>query len=215
MRTTYNKRLIHYYKLAAAILLTITLFLVSDNAMAQQRLQFKVGYNTGMPIGEFKDFMGKNSFRGFLAELNYPVSERLKVGLGVSYNDYYEKLPRQIYETKDGTISAVVSNSVQTTPIQLKAAYDLTGGYIRPYVGLGLGANLIGFAQYLGEFGERQYSFKPSASADAGINIPFNRETRASGINLGAHFNYLPYKKNGLNNLNNWGIHAAVFFPLK
>ena len=24
---------------------------------AQERLQFKVGYNTGMPIGAFKDFM--------------------------------------------------------------------------------------------------------------------------------------------------------------
>jgi opacity protein-like surface antigen len=184
-------------------------------AQAQERLQFKVGYNTGMPIGSFKDFMGKNSFRGFLGELNYPINNRLKVGLGVSYNDYYEKLPRQTYETKDGTISAVVTNSVQTTPIQLKAYYDLTEGNIRPYAGLGVGGNLIGYAQYLGEFGEKKYSFMPSATAEAGINIPFNKETRASGVNIGAHFNYLPYNKNGLDNLNNWGVHASVFFPLR
>lgn len=186
-----------------------------SRVQAQERLQFKVGYNVGMPIGTFKDFMGKNSFRGFLGELNYPISNRLKVGLGVSYNDYYEKLPRQVYETKDGTISAVVSNSVQTTPIQLKAYYDLTEGNIRPYAGIGLGGNLVGYAQYFGEFGDKKYTFKPSASADVGINIPFNKETRASGFNIGAHFNYLPYNKNGLDNLNNWGVHAAVFFPLK
>lgn len=186
-----------------------------DGLKAQQKLQLKLGYNTGMPIGSFKDFMGKNSFRGYLAELNYPLSDRLKVGLGVSYNDYYEKLPRQLYHTPDGTVSAVVSNSIQTTPIQLKAAYELTAGNIRPYVGVGAGANMVGFSQYYGEFGEKEYSFKPAFSADAGINIPFNKTTRASGINLGAHFNFLPYNKNGLNNLNNWGVHAGVFFPLR
>ena len=183
---------------------------------AQEKLQFKVGYNTGLPLGTFKDFMGKNSFRGFLGELSYPVNDRLKIGLGVAYNDYYEKLPRQIYETKDGTISAAVSNSIQTTPIQVKAYYHLTNNrWIRPYVGVGAGGNLEGYAQYLGEFGERKYSFAPSATAEAGINIPFNKMTRSSGINLGGNFNYLPYNKNGLNNLSNWGIHAAVFFPLK
>lgn len=183
---------------------------------AQEKLKVKIGYNTGMPAGTFRDFMGKNSFRGFLGELAYPVNERLKIGLGVSYNDYYEKLPRQIYETKDGTISAVVSNSIQITPIQAKAYYDLTdNGWIRPYVGIGAGGNLVGYAQYLGEFGQRKYSFAPSATAEAGINIPFNKMTRSSGINLGGHFNYLPYNKYGLKNLNNWGIHAAVFFPFR
>lgn len=189
---------------------------VSYNQLeAQEKLQLKIGYNTGMPVGAFGDFMGKNSFRGFIGEFTYPVNNRLKVGLGVSYNDYYEKLPRQIYETKDGTISAVVSNSIQTTPIQVKAFYDLTEGTVRPYVGAGAGGNLIGYAQYVGEFGERKFSFKPSFSAEVGINIPFNKVTRASGFNLGAHFNYLPYNKNDLKNLNNWGVHAGVFFPLR
>lgn len=201
-------------RFSTALIVVLALFSTMETK-AQQRVQFKIGYNTGMPVGNFKDFMSKNSFRGFLGELSYPVNERLKVGLGVSYNDYYEKIPRRIYETKDGTLSAVISNSVQTTPIQIKAAYDLTAGNIRPYVGLGAGGNLIGYAQYVGEFGDRSYTFKPSVSAEAGITIPFNRETRASGFNLGGHFNYLPYNKNNLQNLNNWGVHAAVFFPLK
>lgn len=202
-------------KIFAYILLLSAGMVSVSRTHAQEKLQFKIGYNTGMPVGEFSDFMGKNSFRGFLGELNYPVTSRLKVGLGVSYNDYYEKHPRRIYETKDGTISAVVTNSIQTTPIQLKAYYDLTDGYIRPYAGIGIGGNIIGYAQYLGEFGEKEFTFKPSVSADAGINIPFNRERRTSGVKIGGHFNYLPYNKNGLNNLNNWGIHAAVFFPLR
>jgi opacity protein-like surface antigen len=183
---------------------------------AQDKLTFKIGYNTGMPVGSFKDMMGKNSFSGFLGELNYPVNEKLRVGLGVSYNDYYEKIPRQLYHTGEGTVSAVVSNSIQTTPVMVKAAYELTNGnFIRPYAGIGAGFNLISYTKYFGEFGNKKTAFKPAAGAEAGINIPFNRETRVSGINLGAHFNYLPFDYNELSYLNNWGIHVAAYFPLR
>ena len=186
------------------------------NAKAQDRLLFKVGYNTGMPVGSFKDYMGKNSFCGYRGELLYPVDEQLKVGLGVSYNDYYEKLPRATYQLTEGVLSAVISNSIQTTPIMVKGEYELTKtGWIRPYAGLGAGFNLITYAQYVGEFGEKKSAFKPAAAGEAGINIPFNKETRASGINVGGHFNYMPFKYNGLTNLNNWGLHVAAYFPLR
>jgi opacity protein-like surface antigen len=183
---------------------------------AQDRLQFKVGYNTGMPIGSFKDVMSKNSFRGYRGEINYPVNEQLKIGLGVSFNDYYEKISRKEYQTSEGAISAVVSNSIQTTPIMIKGEYELLKkGWIRPYVGLGAGFNLISYSRYLGEFGDKRSAFKPAVGSEAGINIPFNKETRASGINIGGHFNYLPFKYNEFSNLNNWGLHAAVYLPLK
>lgn len=188
---------------------------ISD-LQAQDRLLLKVGYNTGMPVGSFKDHMTKNSFRGYRGEIAYPVNERLKLGLGVAFNDFYEKLPRQNYHTSEGTLSAVVTKSIQTTPIMLKGQYELTKkGWIRPYAGLSAGFNLVSYAQYFGEFNVKKTGFKPAVGAEAGLNIPFNRETRVSGLNIGGHFNYLPFKYNELSNLNNWGIHAAVYFPLK
>jgi opacity protein-like surface antigen len=187
-----------------------------SEVQAQDRLMLKVGYNTGMPVGNFKDYMGKNSFRGYRGEILYPVNEQLKIGLGVSYNDFYEKLPRKQYQTSEGTLSAVVSNSIQTTPIMIKGEYELTkNGWIRPYVGLGAGFNLVTYARYFGEFSDKKTGFKPAVGGEAGVNIPFNRETRMSGINLGGHYNYLPFKYNELTNLNNWGVHVAVYFPLK
>lgn len=197
------------------LIAVITVFGITT-ASAQDRLLFKIGYNTGMPIGSFKDYMSKNSFRGYRGELLYPVNEQIKVGLGVSFNDYYEKLPRQDYQISEGTLSAVVSNSIQTTPILIKGEYELTkSGWIRPYVGLGAGFDLITYARYFGEFGEKKSAFKPAVAAEGGINIPFNKETRVSGINLGGHFNYLPFKYNTLTNLNNWGAHVAAYFPLR
>lgn len=198
------------------ILIAIVAAFGISAAQAQDRLLFKIGYNTGMPIGSFKDYISKNSFRGYRGELLYPVNEQLKVGLGVSFNDFYEKIPRQNYQTTEGVLSAVVSKSIQTTPIMIKGEYELTkSGWIRPYVGLGAGFDLISYARYFGEFGEKKSAFKPAVGGEAGINIPFNKETRVSGINLGGHFNYLPFKYNELSNLNNWGVHVAAYFPLR
>lgn len=199
------------------IFLYITVFILgAASVRAQDGLKLKIGYNTGMPIGNFKDFMGKNSFRGFHGELLYPVNNQFTVGVGVASQDYYEKFPRQLYDTKDGVISAVRTNSLQTTPILFKGNYNLTKeGSLIPYVGLGAGFNLVRYAQYLGEFGEAETSFKFAAVADAGANFFFNKETRGAGINLGVNFNYMPYNKNGIDDLHNWGVHAGVFFPLR
>ncbi len=198
------------------ILLTLIAAIGVSGATAQDRLLFKIGYNTGMPVGSFKDYISKNSFRGYRGELLYPINEQLKVGLGVTFNDFYEKIPRQNYQTSEGVLSAVVSNSIQTTPIMIKGEYELTkSGWIRPYVGLGAGFDLITYARYFGEFGDKKSAFKPAVGGEAGINIPFNKETRVSGINLGGHFNYLPFKYNELSNLNNWGVHVAAYFPLR
>jgi outer membrane protein W len=178
-------------------------------------VQMKIGYNTGMPVGSYKNFMEKNSFRGYFGEVTYGISDQLRVGLGVQYNDYYQKFPRQIYETKDGTISAVVTNSIQTTPLLLKANYELTRkSLVRPYVGLGAGFNIISFSQYLGEYPQSKSAFKPAVTAEAGVNIPFNKILRTSGLSAGFHYNYLPFNYNGINNLSNWGVHLGVFFPL-
>ena len=202
------KKIICYTGLLAALV-------VCSVTTHAQDVQMRAGYNTGMPMGAFKDFMGKNSFRGYFGEITYPIAEQWKIGLGVQFNDYYEKLPRQVYETKDGTISAVVTNSIQTTPVLARGAYELTKDHlVRPYVGLGVGFNVIGFNQYLGEFNSSKSLFKPAASAEAGVNIPFNKITRSTGINVGVHYNYMPLNYNGVDNLNNWGAHLGIFFPL-
>lgn len=202
-------------KFIYAICAMFIVFAAAD-LKAQDGLKLKIGYNTGMPVGSFKDFMGKNSYRGFHGDITYAINDKFDIGLGIASQDYYEKFPRQLYETKDGVVSAVLTNSIQTTPILVKANYNLTTtGLISPYVGLGAGFNFIRYGQYLGEFGDATSAFKPAASADAGVNIFFNKEARRAGVNVGANFNYMPYNKNGLDGLNNWGLHAGVFFPLR
>src|SRR3990170_3701546 len=127
------KAILKYAGLSAIVLMAFF------SGQAQQKLQVQLGYNFNTPVGSsFKEAISKTSFRGFNGEITYPVNNQLNVGLGVSYNDFYQKYPRQIYNTKDGDISAVISNSIQVTPILAKVNYSfLKEGLVRPYVGLG------------------------------------------------------------------------------
>ncbi len=194
--------------------LTAIVLVLAVSGKAQESLQLKIGYNVASPVGSFKEVVGKTSFRGLSGELAYPVNDRLQVGVGVMYNDFYEKVPRQVYKTGEGMISAVVSNSVQTMPLLAKVNYNLArSGLVRPYAGLGAGFNFITYNQYLGEFSSGKSAFKPAVTGDAGVNIPFSRLQNA-GVNIGANFNYLPFNYNGISNLNNWGVHAGVFISL-
>jgi len=194
--------------------LSALIMLVCFTAYAQKP-EMKIGYNFNTPVSNsFKNFISNTSFRGFNGELAYPVNNLL-IGVGVSYSDFYQKYPRQVVATKDGNISAVVSNSVQTIPILAKATYNFSKkGLLRPYAALGAGMNFVQYTHYLGEFADAKSTLKPAVQGDAGVNI-FVSELRGSGINVGASFNYLPFNYSETKNLNNWGVHAGIFFLLR
>ena len=203
------KRIIKYTGLSLAMLMAVVA------GHAQQKLQLQLGYRIGMPVGDFKDYIGNTSFKGFNAAAMYPLTDQLSVGLGVSYNNFNQKYPRQVYQTADGTISAVVTNAVEVTPVMAKASYNfLNSGIVRPYIGAGAGFSFISYSQYLGEFPDNKSAVKPAVGANAGVNIPLGR-TKAAGVNVGADFNYLPFNYNDIKTLSNWGVHAGIFLPLR
>jgi outer membrane protein W len=202
------KRMLGYFSFSVIMIMAVT----TANA---QRLQASLGYQIAVPTGDFSNLVGNTSFRGFNAAIMYPINDQFNVGLGVSFNDFMQKYGRQVYSTTEGDISAVVTNSVQVTPIVAKASYSfLTSGLVRPYIGAGAGVNFISYSQYLGQFPDNKSAFKPAVVGDAGVNIPLGRAKNA-GINVGATYNYLPFNYNDVKNLNNWGIHAGAFFSLR
>ncbi len=193
------------------------LMLLSLAASAQKgTLQLNLNYNYGMPLGAFKsDLVNDNSPRGGRGSIMYSFNNRLSAGLESGYQDYYQKYPRNLYPLSNSQdVSAVLSNSIQMTPVLLKAKYFLLPtGPVKPYVSLGAGANMIDFKQYLGEFGSGSTSVGFLAQGGVGVMIPFNKYGK-SGITLGASYEYAPYKKNGYDNLNTMNLYAGVIFPM-
>lgn len=200
----------------ATLLVICAGFLVTVGFSQERKLSLQIQYNVQTPLGAFKnDLVSKTSFNGISAGLMYNISNRFSLGGQTGYNNFREQFPRQVYDTKQGTISAVLTNYVQMVPLQLKGRYQfLPGAIVQPYVGLAAGGNIVTFNQYLGEFGSTKTGFHFAATPEAGVMFPFSRNS-GSAFTLGANFNYVPYNYNGIDNLNNWGVYAGFKFPLK
>jgi|JI10StandDraft_1071094.scaffolds.fasta_scaffold63035_4 opacity protein-like surface antigen len=193
------------------------MLLVPFTITAQQRLFATVTYNMSMPLNaDFKDYINKTSYRGAQVAVLYDLKSHLRVGLQVSFNDFYERLPREVYQLGDGShISAVLTNTLQYTPVLAKAEYSfLPNRRIRPYAGVGLGAGFINFEQYVGEFPSRQMKIKAAFSVAAGVNIPVT--TRGDyKISIGTSYMMSPYNEAGIKNISTWNVQGGVVIPLK
>ena len=200
------------------ILTALGIIFISQSVLAQKNaFKLDVDYNYSLPVGGFKsDIVNDNSPRGFMGSLMYAFSDKISAGLGFGFQDYYQKYPRALYPlSKTQEVSAVLTNSIQTTPVLLKGEYfPLTGTYLKPYVSLGAGANIIDFNQYLGEFGSSQTNTGFLAQGGLGLMIPFKKFS-SSGFNVGANYNYAPYNENGYHDLNNFNFLTGVTINLK
>ena len=191
-------------------------FALPANAQNTQ-LKLDLNYNYSFPLSGFKnDLISNGSPRGFMGDLMYSFNDKLSGGLSFGFQDYYQKYPRTLYNLgKTQQISAVLTNSVQATPLLLKAKYfPQSNSFLKPYVSVGAGANIIDFKQYYGEFGSSKTNVGFRAEAGVGVKIPFTK-TSTSGINIGATYDYAPYKKNGFHDLNSVNVQAGVVLQLK
>jgi outer membrane protein W len=206
-------------KIKIMIAVSALMVILSQSADAQQgTVKLGLNYNYSIPTGSFKsDLISNNSPRGWNGEVQYYFTDKLSGGLSLGYQDFYQKYPRAIYpQNKTQDVSAVLTNSIEIIPILVKAKYFplSAGSYLKPYVSLGAGVNIVDFKQYLGEFGSGQTNAGFDAQGGLGLIIPFNKFS-SSGIDLGAKYNYAAYNRNGYHDLNSLNFHAGVVIGLK
>jgi opacity protein-like surface antigen len=202
------------YKIIAVLI--AGLFTAGALQAQEGRLNLNINYSINTPTGDFKDFVNKTSYRSWAASLLYGINNKLSVGFGTGFQDFYQKYPRQVYKLEGGgDVSAVLSNSVQAIPLLAQVQYNFTPeARVQPYVGVGVGGNLILYRQYLGEFGSSKNKFGFAARPEAGVFVPF-RKGGPAGITLRADYNYMPVNYNDLQGMDNWGAGIGVKFPLQ
>lgn len=194
----------------------IAFLLIGIASHAQEaRLRLNINYTVASPTSSFKDVVDETSWRGWTANLLYGITEKLSIGGGFGFHDFYQKYPRAVYDLQEGgQISTVITHSIQTIPILATVQYKfMPGAAIQPYVGAGIGGNFIIYHQYLGEFANTNSSFGFALRPEAGVYIPIGK--RNFGINLNGIYNYMPYNKNGIENINSWGVGLGVRFNLR
>jgi hypothetical protein len=192
------------------------LLMIQGYAWSQQGvLKANINYGVGIPVGSFKTVTNEVSPRGWNASVLYGVTDNLSLGLGTGYQDFYQRYPRQITYTSGSDLSAVVTNSVQVTPILLTGKYRLSAtGKIEPFAALGVGANFINYRKFYGEFADNRSTVGFAAQPELGVYIPFTSAKR-TGLNLSAGYNIMPFKYNDVTNLNHLAIKGGISFTLR
>jgi opacity protein-like surface antigen len=193
--------------------------LIGVAAQAQQKgkTQMDIQYNVALPMGSFKNTISETSARGGQASIMYGLTNQFAIGFGTGYQDFYQKMPRQLYKMNDGSdLSAVRSYSIQTIPLLVQGKYQFSpGAAVQPYAALGVGGNLVSYNDLVGEFTlEQKTKIGFAARPEAGLFIPF-KKAGETGFTLGASYNIMPFSNADFSNLNNLGIHAGVSFPLR
>lgn len=209
------KKIIYVGMVLLSVFVTSTSFSQNNGAV-----KLKLNYNIAAPVGNFKEnYISNTSFRGGSGEVSYWFNPRVAAGLSVGMQSYQQKFPRQTYKLQGNqTISAVLTNTVETMPVLLSATFAPlanTSKVVQPYLSAGAGVNLVNFRQYYGEFSDGESSASFAAQAGAGIMVPLGAKLNNAALQAGTTFNYAPYNRNGLSNLNTVGFNAGVIFPLR
>lgn len=200
-------------------LLCASLFLLLGTVKSQDsKVALGINYNYSFPTGSFRsDMFSGSSPRGFSGQLVYQFNPALNVGLGFGYQDYYSKIDRQIYDLGNSQhISAVVSNSMQVIPILAKAEwlpFSTDFRIVQPYVSLGAGLNIVDYTEYLGQFPSSATKAGFRLQGGLGVKVPVIA-SKGWGVDIGGTYDYAPFNKFGLKNLDNINVHGGVYFTL-
>ncbi|MCW3117573.1 MAG: hypothetical protein JWM28_1655 [Chitinophagaceae bacterium] len=198
------------------LLIAFSAFCMSSLKAQSGVTKINISYSAGFPTSSFKNFISDASFRGMDLRIMHGINDKLSVGFGTGFQDFYQKYPRQVYKLSDGSdISAVVSNSIQTVPLLARVQYNFTPDKrIQPFAGLGVGGNMVLYRQYLGEFPDSRNKFAFQAQPEVGVYIPF-RANGSTGVSVSGYYNVIPFKYNDTGNLNSFGFTVGIGFPTR
>ena len=181
---------------AAAIIITKT-------SLAQQGLQLNLNYNVATPLGSnFRNYVSKTSFSSVQGSVLYGISDHLKIGVQSSYTDFHQH------------ISPGLKNTVKSVPLLAKGEYSISNkSYVKPYIGLGAGVNFVNYEESLSGLKNHNNFTKAGFTGDAGVVIPFSRSSRY-GFRVSTSYNLMPFKEEGIKNLDSWNAQAGISIPL-
>jgi hypothetical protein len=193
-----------------------SLLLAGSIAYGQKgTVKLDAAYKAAIPLGNFKNLTTETSGRGWDAAVLYSITDAASVGLQTGFQDFYQKYDRQVMHGQGSAVSAVITNSVQVIPLLLKGKYLLTqNSTVQPFASLGVGAALVQYRKYYGQFADSRTKVGFAAQPELGVYIPVGRYKRAA-VQIAAAYNYIPYKANDANGLHHASVKAGVVIPLR
>lgn len=133
----------------------------------------------GIPIGPFSSgYIDKPTLQNFSLGIDWVLRQPISVGVELGRTSYSQRLPRAIYETDEGQISAVQTRTIDLMPIQgvLSYYFAAPNAMIRPYVQVAAGADVLTYSLYYGNLANQKQAVKFTYGGALGAKFLFKRD---------------------------------------
>ncbi len=140
------------------------------------------------------DYLKKTSLAGGNFEYRRFLNPKISVGIGFSWNSFEQYIAPKVYEKPDGSRQLYTDfvHQVYTLPIYLNSHYYFDGGEnIKPYVGIGLGAQYSEQSAYYNIFVSEDDNWGFVARPEGGLLVKMNDHF---GLHGAVGFNYATNK---------------------
>lgn len=141
--------------------------------------QVTARYTAAVPLGSFSsNYIDKTSFENYSIALEWVFQNAFSLGGELGYSFFNKRLPRALYSTDQGDISAVQTRTLTQYPVQVFANYHFLGknAAIQPYVQLSAGASILDYTVYYGSLANQYQKIRPTYGIGLGSKFLFKKD---------------------------------------
>jgi hypothetical protein len=171
---------------------------------------FGVAWDINIPVNN--KFVTRTSLDGFRFEYRKLIKHRMSVGLEVSWNSYYQYVPRETHQTANGAVTTDFYKYIYTLPLAMNIHYYLyRSKYAVIYGGMALGASYSEQQLYYNTYASADYNWGFLARPEAGVII---RPSESSGFGflVATRYSYSTNKQSNveINGLQSLGFQVGI-----
>ncbi|HEC42649.1 MAG TPA: hypothetical protein ENI20_07465 [Bacteroides sp.] len=171
-----------------------------------------VNYDMGVPLGDFSEYIGEPSWRGFSINGNGYLTDNILLGGSYHWSGFYEHNQRDTYQRDNGALTSEVWKKMYFSNFLFNASYMfIPEGKFQPYLGIGMGAYHVEQNTQAGRYATVSKNWKFGFSPQAGLYMPFGG-FNDWGINVKATYNSIFYNVGDINTLSYLSVSVGIGF---
>ena len=196
------------------LLAVLAVIVVAASADAQVGRRFYVDAGWQFNGSFSNNFSRSANGWGAYLEGGYYFLPRVAAGVFASFNTNNEYVPKQTYDTGNGTaVTTDLYNSLYQVPFGATLRYRFAWKKVQPYAEAKIGANYAREYQLFSIFGAYDSQWGFYVSPEIGVVFhPFNKSN--VGLQIAGYYSYATNKSRafGINRLNNAGFKLGISF---